>query len=166
MPRGNRVAIYELPEFGANVVRGHRPEEPAVILKDHRPFGFAQPNSVLSHCVEDGLQIERRAADHLQHVGGRCLLLKRLGEVACARLHLVEQPHVLDRDHGLVGEGLHEFDQTGRKVARFRPNHYEHAFHPVVAQQGYAQERPRAVERGGEFKLRVRKHVRDRFRTP
>ena len=25
-------------------------------------------------------------------------------------LHLVEQPHVLDRDHGLVGEGLHQLD--------------------------------------------------------
>ena len=56
--------------------------------------------------VEHGLQIERRAADDLQHVGGRGLLLQRLGEIARARLHLVEQPHVLDRDHGLVGEGL------------------------------------------------------------
>ena len=26
------------------------------------------------------------------------------------RLHLVEQPHVLDRDHRLVGEGLDELD--------------------------------------------------------
>ena len=27
-----------------------------------------------------------------------------------ARLHLVEQPHVLDRDHRLVGEGLDQLD--------------------------------------------------------
>ena len=31
-------------------------------------------------------------------------------EIARARLHLVEQPHVLDGDYGLVGEGRNEFD--------------------------------------------------------
>ena len=46
----------------------------------------------------------------LKHLGGRRLLLQRLGEFARARLHLVEQPHVLDRDHRLVGEGLDQFD--------------------------------------------------------
>ena len=40
----------------------------------------------------------------------RRLLLQRLGQLACARLHLVEQPHVLDRDHRLVGEGLDQLD--------------------------------------------------------
>jgi hypothetical protein len=29
---------------------------------------------------------------------------------ARARLHLVEQPHILDRDHCLVGEGLKQRD--------------------------------------------------------
>jgi hypothetical protein len=33
-------------------------------------------------------------------------LLDRLRELARARLHLVEEPHVLDRDHRLVGESL------------------------------------------------------------
>ena len=60
--------------------------------------------------VEHRLQIERRAADDLQHVGGGGLLLQRLGEIAGARLHLVEQSHVLDRDDRLVGEGLDELD--------------------------------------------------------
>ena len=31
-------------------------------------------------------------------------------KIVGARLHLVEQPHVLDRDHRLVGEGLHQLD--------------------------------------------------------
>ena len=60
--------------------------------------------------VEHRLQVERRAADDLQHVGGRGLLLQRLGEIARPRLHLVEQAHVLDRDDRLVGEGLDELD--------------------------------------------------------
>ena len=31
-------------------------------------------------------------------------------QIVGARLHFVEQPHVLDRDHRLVGEGRHQFD--------------------------------------------------------
>ena len=31
-------------------------------------------------------------------------------EIAVPRLHLLEQPHVLDGDHSLIGEGLHELD--------------------------------------------------------
>ena len=53
-----------------------------------------------------------------EHVGGRGLLLQRFGEVARARLHLVEQPHVLDRDHGLVGEGLDQRDLSLGEPAR------------------------------------------------
>ena len=49
-------------------------------------------------------------ADDLQHLRGRGLLLQRLGKIARARLHLVEQPHVLDRDHRLVGEGRDQLD--------------------------------------------------------
>ena len=35
---------------------------------------------------------------------------KRLAEIGGARLHLLEQPHVLDGDHRLIGEGLDEFN--------------------------------------------------------
>ena len=42
--------------------------------------------------------------------GGGGLLLQRLGELGRALAHLVEQPHVLDRDHRLVGEGRHQVD--------------------------------------------------------
>ena len=49
--------------------------------------------------IEHGLQIERRAADDLEHVGGGGLLLQRLPQ-------FVEQPRVLDGDDGLGGEVL------------------------------------------------------------
>src|SRR5262245_28529268 len=35
---------------------------------------------------------------------------KCLGDLAGARLHLVEQPYVLDRDHCLIGKGRDEFN--------------------------------------------------------
>ena len=48
-----------------------------------------------------GLQVEGRAADHLEHVGGGGLLLQRFAQ-------LVEQAGVLDGDDGLVGEVLQQ----------------------------------------------------------
>ena len=60
--------------------------------------------------VEHRLQFAGRAGDDLEHLGGRGLLLQRLGQISRARLHLVEQPHVLDRDHRLVGEGRDQLD--------------------------------------------------------
>ena len=53
----------------------------------------------------------------MQNVAGGCLLLQSfrhlrvgLGERLIPLLKLSEQPDVLDRDHGLVGEGLKEAD--------------------------------------------------------
>ena len=56
-----------------------------------------------------------RTGDHLEDVGRRGLPLQRLPG-------LVEQPRVLDGDHGLVGEGLQQLDvmvgRTARVVSR------------------------------------------------
>ena len=57
----------------------------------------------LDQRIEHGLQIEGRAADDLEHVGGGGLLLQRFAQ-------LVEQPRVLDGDDGLVGEGGDQLD--------------------------------------------------------
>src|SRR5262245_46915346 len=42
-------------------------------------------------------------------------MIERLREVAVARLQLLEQPHVLDGDDGLVGEGLKQGDLLVRE---------------------------------------------------
>ena len=45
-------------------------------------------------------------------------VVERGGELARARLHLVEQAHVFDRDDRLVGESLHDFDLARGEVRR------------------------------------------------
>jgi len=60
--------------------------------------------------VEHGLQIESRAADDLEYVGGGCLLLQRFAQLFGARPDLVEQPHVLDRNCRLVGKCRNQFN--------------------------------------------------------
>ena len=61
------------------------------------PCRRAQPRRRLDQRIQHRLQVEGRAADDLEHVGGGGLLLQRFAQ-------LVEQPHVLDGDDGLRGE--------------------------------------------------------------
>jgi hypothetical protein len=65
----------------------------------------AETDGTPDDCVEDRLNVGRRARDDAQDLGGRGLLLQRFGEVAVAALQLGEEPDVLDGDDGLVGEG-------------------------------------------------------------
>ena len=56
-------------------------------------------------------------------------VVERGGELLGARLDLVEQARVLDRDNGLVGEGLDDFDLALVKGRRLRPRQHDGA-HP------------------------------------
>ena len=59
------------------------------------------------HCcnyrIQYRLNIRRRAGDDAQNFARRSLLLQRF-------LEFLEQPHVLDGDHRLVGEGFEQLD--------------------------------------------------------
>ena len=63
----------------------------------------AEARGALSDRVEHRLGVGGRAADDAQNLRCRRLLLERF-------LRLVEQPHVLDRDHRLGGERFEELD--------------------------------------------------------
>src|SRR5262249_48801033 len=78
--------------------------------KDDSHLRFTQPCGRLDKCIQHGLQIESRATDHLEHVGGGGLPLKGFAQLLGARLHLVEQPDILNCDHRLVGEGRDKID--------------------------------------------------------
>ena len=60
--------------------------------------------------IEHRLHVGRRFADDAQDLAGGGLLLERFGQRPVARLQLVEEPNVLDRDHGLIGKGLQQSD--------------------------------------------------------
>ena len=84
---------------GVNAAQVHRRRRTRVDRRDsRRPAGSRSRDR-----VEHRLHVVGRAGDDLQDLGRRGLPLERL-------LGLVEQAHVLDRDHGLVGEGLQQLD--------------------------------------------------------
>ena len=86
--------------------------------------------------IEHRLQVERRAADDLQNLGGRGLLRERLLDVAGARLHFAKQARVLDRDRGLIGESLDELDLARRKGGGVGTAEAEDSHQLVAPHQG------------------------------
>src|SRR6516225_6649971 len=72
--------------------------------------GAAEARHRLYQRVEHCLEFDGGAADSLEHVCGGGLLQQRLREIMRLGLHLAEQADVADRDHGLIGEGLQQFN--------------------------------------------------------
>jgi len=99
----------------------------AALLRDRRAVGVAQARGRLNQRVENGLKVEGRTANDLENVGRRGLLLERLRQLFRARLHLLEQPHVFDRDHRLIGEGLQQRDLLVGERPDLGPADCEHA---------------------------------------
>jgi hypothetical protein len=80
-----------------------------VVLVDGARVGPGEPVGAGDDGAEHGLQIERRA-ERLADLAQRAQLLDRAGELGRALLELAQEPGVLDRDGGLVGEGFHQRD--------------------------------------------------------
>src|SRR5262249_33533970 len=76
---------------------------------DDAAVASGELNGAADDGLEHGLKLEC-GADSSADFTERAKLRDRLRELAGARLHLVEQPHVLDRDHRLIGEGLDQLD--------------------------------------------------------
>src|SRR5262249_60237044 len=73
-------------------------------------IGLTRSCSRLDERLQNRFQIEGRAADDLEHVGGGGLLLQRFAQ-------LVEQASILDGDDGLTAEILHQADLSIREGA-------------------------------------------------
>ena len=109
-------------------------------LEDGAIFGLANSKGKFHERIEHGLQVESRAADDLEHVGCRCLLLQRFAEFCRPCLDLVEKADVLDRDHGLVGEGLQQRNLPGREKPGPRPGDIDGADRATVLEHWHCSD--------------------------
>ena len=83
---------------------------------DRSIIRVAHTRSVLRNRIQHRLNIRRRAGDDAQDFTRRGLLLQRF-------LELLEQPHVLDGNHRLIGEGLDEIDLPVRERLNIKSRH-------------------------------------------
>src|SRR5215470_1517033 len=96
-------------------MRCHEVDQLTVEAEDVAKLSSTQSRRTLRNHIEHRPGICWRSADRLEHVACGRLVLQGLCRIACSRLHLFEQPRVLDGDDGLVGERLNEFDLLTRE---------------------------------------------------
>ena len=100
------------------------------------PLSASQKRAAeLDERLQHGRQVEGGAADDFQDVCGCSLLLQRLREIASARLQVLEQPDVFDRDHRLVGECRDQFNLLVREGAVLTSRQRKDADGFAVSQQ-------------------------------
>src|SRR5262249_25634349 len=97
-----------------------------------------------------------RAADCLEHFGGRRLLLQRF-------MQLVEQPGVFDRNDGLIREILDQLDLLVSEWLNFRTRQSQNADWPAFAQHRNTENRTEVAEplRLGPSVISRNAHIRD-----
>ena len=155
---GRKPAACGGPSGWTPIVRGYDVHQFAIEGRQRAVDGVAQARRTLHDCVEDRLDVRRRAGDDLQDLAGS-------GQIAVARLLLLVQSHVLDGDDGLVGKGLKELDAAGLEPAGRPPRHHDGADGLAVAQHGDGQGRAPATGPGhlprGLDQAHLRLHVVD-----
>src|SRR5215471_2029144 len=103
--------------FCRDLLKSNEVDEFAVEPEYGAQPGIAEAQRTCRDAVEYRLYVCRRAADHSQDIAGRGLLLQRLAHLSMGfreRLVLLlqfsEQPHVLNGNDRLIGEGLEQGD--------------------------------------------------------
>ena len=102
------------------MTRHRRPDRPRRIVAPQRRRARSRIASNTGWRSVGEAEMTRRSSAR------RRLALERLGQLAVPRLELLEEPHVLDRDHRLGGEGPEELDLAVREAA-LRAGHVEGA---------------------------------------
>src|SRR5262245_20832785 len=86
-----------------------------------------------------------------------------MGKLAGACLHVVKQPHLLDRDHRLVGEGLQALDLSVREQPGLSAGDRNRAYGNAVAQYRDTYDTAKAADsrHSTEREVRVCVDIRD-----
>src|SRR5262245_8679355 len=92
---------------------------------DHPSIRIRKLDRLGNDRAQHGFEI-KRGVYCSRHLAKRAQFLDRLREFTRTRLYLLEQPHVLDRDHRLVGEGCRQFNLFISERARRRPAQVKH----------------------------------------
>ena len=126
-------------------VMGGEPELVAVHAEDRGVERLTQASGALCDHVEHRLDVSWRTTDHAEDLGSRRLLSEAVGQLMVASLQLLEQPHVLDRDHRLIGEGLDQGDLILRERMDLTTPQSSHAKQRVLAKERHREYRPHVL---------------------
>src|SRR5215471_14349278 len=125
-PNDLRVEPHRLTQFESAAL--------GAVVKDRTCIGAGELDRALDDGLQHDIEIERRTdgpPDFTQR-----------GQVAVACLHLLKQTGVLDGDHSLVGERLHQLDLLAGKWFHLGSSHGQDADRYAIAKQGNCKKRP------------------------
>src|SRR3954454_19284876 len=114
-------------------------EKVTVVFANDTERLSAKARGALNNSLEHWIRIHRRPANNVQHLTRSSLELKRFLQLPRPCLHLLEQAHIVDRDHRLVGEGRHQLDLLIGEGLRRRSRHCHDPDAVSFLQQRYAQ---------------------------
>jgi hypothetical protein len=142
-----KVAVWMRPEAllprsrkcRRHIVEADGMKTVSIVQVHEAELRAANAGGVFEHALEHRLQIAGRPADHAQYFRRRRLLLQGFGKLTRSLLHLLEQPHIADRDHGLVGKCLEQGDLLVAERTHLGAAKHDDADALAFAQQGYAQ---------------------------
>ena len=157
----DRVTPPLLSQRRRHVMSGEQPERVAFPKRQDTELRSANPGRVLQHDFEHRLQLAGRTGDDLQHLAGRGLLLQRFGEIVGALAQFVEQTCVLDGDHRLRGEILHQLDLLVGEGTHLLAVDNESADQLVVLEHRHAQCRSRSTQFGRRARSGTRRIILD-----
>ena len=80
-----------------------------IVLVNDTTIGSRELDSMAHNGTEHSLQVEGRA-DRLTDLTQRFQFADRFRKLLRPRFEFLEEPYILDGDHGLVGEGLQQLD--------------------------------------------------------
>src|SRR5262249_50159879 len=143
---GDRAALWAdgdlsdvVHKFRRAAVALRAVEYSADLSGDLRDVRLAQPRCGFDECFQHSLEIERRAGDDVEHIGGSGLLLEGLSQ-------LIEQARVLDSDHSLFRKVVNKLDLFVSERADFLTINDNRADQLVFLKHGYSDVRPRAAQ--------------------
>ena len=128
-----------LDAFHVHAVNRGQADQIAVDHRNNADISVAQLLGSLADDVEHRLGVGRRATDDVEHVAGRRLLLQGLPQ-------LVEQPDVLDGDHGLGSEARDQLDLLVAERAHLLAVHADRADQLAFLEHRHDQEGPATGE--------------------
>src|SRR6476660_83535 len=75
--RSNRILLVIGGELGGEAEADRAAKHLAFAAEQENHFGITQTRRGLGQCLQDQLQVERRAADYLQNITDRSLVFER-----------------------------------------------------------------------------------------
>ena len=138
-------------EIGGNVAGAGEADDLAIGDEQGTKRRLAQPHRLFQHRIEHRRQIAGRGIDHLQHLGGRGLLLQRLALFG-------DQARIFHRDHSLRGEAFQQCDLMLGKRTGFVSERADEADQHAILAQRYREGVSLAgfVTAGKDFTIRRR----------